>query len=258
VIRIKRPVAVPEVLRTRGTRNRDRVCARVEAHQNGFNPAGKITFNQNVYGHVTVKEAISQAQHMKCCYCESVVGNAGDVEHFRPKGGVCQRKGAPAQTPGYYWLAYAWTNLLLACKPCNQLYKQNYFPLANPRQRACDPGDDLSRERVLLIDPADTDPTAYISFRREIPYAVRGNRIGRTTIEVLQLHQREDLNERRRARLEFLAEMRSVIELAGADPGNARLRAAAARADRILQRALTDAGEFSAMARAAHTAGLLG
>ena len=100
------------------------------------------------------------------------------------------------------------------------------------------------------------EPEDYISFRREVPYAVRGNRIGKSTLEVLQLHNRTDLNDRRRTHLESVIQMRVVVDLAKLNPKNLRLRKAARRAEAFLVRALSDAGEFSAMTKAARAAGL--
>jgi hypothetical protein len=67
----------------------------------------------------------------KCAYCESVILNThpGEVEHFRPKGRVRGRDGkvekvtiggAETEHPGYWWLAYAWSNLLPCCIDCNR------------------------------------------------------------------------------------------------------------------------------------------
>lgn len=53
------------------------------------------------------------------------------VEHFRPKGGWRQSPGQPIEQPGYYWLAYEWSNLFLACGPCNSRHKRNLFPLTD-------------------------------------------------------------------------------------------------------------------------------
>ena len=60
------------------------------------------------------------------------------------------------EQPGYFWLAYVWENLFFACQLCNQTFKQNLFPLANPtKRRARSHMDDLSAEEPLLIHPAD-------------------------------------------------------------------------------------------------------
>ena len=60
-----------------------------------------------------------------------------DVEHFRPKAEV---KEAGENHQGYWWLAYSWENLLIACKTCNQEYKRIKIPTEgrekkNPTQK---------------------------------------------------------------------------------------------------------------------------
>ena len=64
-------------------------------------------FDSSVYGHKTVKKALIEAQHGKCCFCEAKVVHIsyGDVEHFRPKGGVSSERGRPPRQAG----------VLLAC-----------------------------------------------------------------------------------------------------------------------------------------------
>ncbi len=75
----------------------------------------------SVYGHRAVRSALAACQFGKCCFCESKIQHvmSGEVEHFRPKGGVRQRRSDPLDRPGYYWLAYDWSNLLLSCQSCN-------------------------------------------------------------------------------------------------------------------------------------------
>jgi len=135
--------------------------------------------NRDVYGHPQVTAAIEEIFHGKCAYCESKITNAEwDVEHFRPKGRVAER----GDHPGYYWLAYTWTNLYPSCKLCNQKRrgrprwrdfrwtaaagKQDQFPLEDEATRAMTPGDDLLREKTLLIDPcrAEDEPSQYLIF----------------------------------------------------------------------------------------------
>ncbi len=87
-------------------------------------------------------------QHDKCAFCESKVSAIayGDVEHFRPKAGYQQSHDDDLQRPGYYWLAYEWSNLFFSCSICNQQGKRNVFPLANPRRRATCHRDDIGLE----------------------------------------------------------------------------------------------------------------
>lgn len=101
----------------------------------------------------------------KCVWCEQLRAwkRELDVEHYRPKVKVTQwalnppivSDVPPAEVnvgPGYWWLAFRWTNYSLACKPCNQGWKRNLFPVAEPRQ-ACTEGVE-STEKPLLLDPA--------------------------------------------------------------------------------------------------------
>ena len=71
------------------------------------------------YKHDEIKAHLKSIYHGKCAYCETLVEQL-HVEHFRPKRG------------GYYWLAYSWDNLLLACPTCNTS-KKNGFPIKNTK-----------------------------------------------------------------------------------------------------------------------------
>jgi hypothetical protein len=51
------------------------------------------------------------------------------------------------EQPGYFWLAYVWANLFLACQLCNQSFKKNLFPLADPAKRARSHLHDLGARR---------------------------------------------------------------------------------------------------------------
>ncbi|MEZ4885199.1 MAG: HNH endonuclease [Chitinophagales bacterium] len=76
--------------------------------------AGKYCSSDNLYKPNKVKIALDAIYHRKCAYCEkSLKDTDRHVEHYRPK--------AP-----YFWLAFSWDNLLIACKKCNEL-KSNQF-----------------------------------------------------------------------------------------------------------------------------------
>jgi hypothetical protein len=183
------------------------------------------------------------------------VGEDGDVEHFRPKAGWCQGAGEPLNTPGYYWLAYDWNNLLLCCSACNQRFKRNYFPLVNPEARANAPEDDISLEVPLFINPAERDPAEFIDFRKEIAYAIDDNPIGKMTIGALGLN-RANFNERRR---DHLARLTALHEAIGVLRSRGYLSATEQdivdRAQVLLDQAAADSAEFAAMARAAKRVG---
>lgn len=109
-----------------------------------------------------VREPLWHLHHGKCCYCERKRGinRESDIEHYRPKSKVTGED----NHPGYWWLAYEWTNYLFSCKPCNQSHKRNHFPLLPGSSRAPGPDDNLSAERPVLLNPIDDDPASCITF----------------------------------------------------------------------------------------------
>ena len=138
----------------------------------------------DLYRDDELRRALERLFHRKCAYCESRLGTVGpeEVEHYRPKGGIAERR----EHPGYYWLAYAWDNLYPACTYCNQKRrdrpswhepatgpvagKATLFPLENESERAMSPDADLGMERPLLIAPCEPKIDPEQHFR----YDVRG------------------------------------------------------------------------------------
>ena len=250
MIKITKPPA-PAVLAKRGAARRDKHCRDYDFDPAGYDE-GRKTFplDAKIYADAAVKQALIDAQHGKCCFCEEKVGVGGDVEHFRPKGGVCQGEDLPLERPGYYWLAYDWGNLLLACRVCNQHFKASYFPLLKPADRARNHHGGVSREEPLLIHPAQEDPALLIGFRQEVPYAIRGSRRARETIRLLGLN-RSDLTEKRRGCLKNLILLRDVVGQSAKLRGSVAGRRVLAEAEDVLQKATLDSAEFASMARAA-------
>jgi hypothetical protein len=103
----------------------------------------------------------------KCVWCEELrpALRELDVDHYRPKAEITEWVGSPPVVsdtpprqivlgPGYWWLAFEWTNYSLACKTCNQGWKRNLFPVAAPRA-GCVEGVEAT-EIPLLLDPASS------------------------------------------------------------------------------------------------------
>ena len=134
----------------------------------------KKSFKFAVYG--KAREALTELFKGKCSYCESDFASvmSGDVEHFRPKGGVLVDK---KLRPGYYWLAASWDNLLISCKDCNSQRNQrimgvegrvlagklNQFPLNDEHARARRPRD-VANEVPLLLNPYIDNPERYLTY----------------------------------------------------------------------------------------------
>jgi 5-methylcytosine-specific restriction endonuclease McrA len=139
----------------------------------------------------------------RCAYCERSVGNQhGDIDHYRPKGAVRDEqrnvvtrtiKGHERPHPGYYWLAYEWTNLILACQSCNQPMpghwgKHDRFPVDG--DRAWKPGDEAN-EKPLLLHPAFDDPAEHIELDPLTGILRDTTERGRATIAIFGLNQRD-------------------------------------------------------------------
>lgn len=239
MIQVAKLAKAPAVLITKGKPKRG---AYIAAYNKGVR---EFSFDSKIYGHKTVREALIKAHHDKCFLCESKTTHTGfgDVEHFRPKAAYRQSLSEPLQKPGYYWLAYEWSNLFLSCQLCNQLFKKNLFPLANPKARATSHKDKTTREKPLFIDPSIDNPEKYISFRREVPYPINDNQRGKATIIDLGLTRRK-LNEKRLERYELLKHLYDIAFRTPAIPESKS-------AKDLLAKAEQDNAEYASMARAA-------
>ena len=251
MIKITKSAAAPAILRTRGRAKRAEHCRQYTRKSEEFD-SGRLlfTFDATIYGDATVKNALIAAQHGKCCFCERKVSLEGDIEHFRPKGNCSQGPKKRQERPGYYWLTYDWSNLLLSCSICNQRHKRSYFPLVEPNKRAKNHTQSISQEDPLLIDPATQDPEQHISFRKEIPYAINGGPHGRATITVLKL-DRPSLNEARREHLTHIVFMKRILDLENKYSASHDGRKVLKEAKDFLDNSTLDSAEFAAMARAA-------
>ncbi|MBB3281895.1 hypothetical protein [Mitsuaria sp. BK037] len=152
------------------------------------------------------KHQFSKAQLGKCGYCEGTVLGLqhGDVEHIRPKAEIRQLDDDPAKwgrealwsssvsgrssvgttiKPGYWWLAYDWTNYLLSCQICNQQWKANFFPVDGTHPSGPpEPGAPASA-KPLLLSPFDIgfNPADHFDYGRIGEIRYRTER-GRATI----------------------------------------------------------------------------
>lgn len=135
-------------------------------------------FNYKTYNDPVLKAELKKI-FPKCAYCESPYAavSDGDVEHFRPKGQVSEKN---PKSPGYYWLANDWDNLLISCQHCNQrrlheLFgatklesygKLDQFPLSNETKRVTKEGKSLSEEEKvrLLLNPCKDKPETHFEY----------------------------------------------------------------------------------------------
>lgn len=165
-------------------------------------PTNVSSINPAHYKGKDVKRQLMLDQYGKCVYFECRLnGDYGHVDHYRPKAGYTVPPSNVLKTPGYYWLAYEWSNLFLSCSTCNTSYKQNHFALEDESQRDI-ANQNISKEVPLLINPYEEDPKLHLKFHQYIlaPILIDGkeSKKGRYTIDVLQLNTRTSLVEYRR------------------------------------------------------------
>ena len=205
-------------------------------------------FDKEIYGHTSVKTSLKAAQHNKCCYCEGRFSStsSGDVEHYRPKKGVYQDVGKPIENPGYYWLAYSWSNLYYSCEICNRGSKRSLFPLRDPTKRARLHTDNIGDEQPMLLDPGGPDdPRDHIHFREHLPHGITPK--GEQTIKAIKL-DRLALNDERWTTFDNLRTLKKIVEIYDAAP-SANLAAVASDARRKLANAIKADAIYSAMAQ---------
>jgi uncharacterized protein (TIGR02646 family) len=207
MIPIKKPQNPPNILKTKGKEATKELCQLYDKGIRDFD------FDNNIYGHKEVKEALIKAQLKKCAFCETKLPrSSGDVEHFRPKGGYKQENSDKLQKNGYYWLAYDWENLFFSCEYCNRIFKRNLFPLENPHERAISHKHDVKKEKTLLINPAiEKEIEKIIFFESEYIVAVDDNDKGTQTIDGFGLND-DDLVEDRRKELNKIKIMLNLVK----------------------------------------------
>lgn len=156
---------------------------------------------------------LNQPFYGKCAYCEQkIIGDqSGDMEHYRPKGGVndLQNKpvminqgGTQVKHQGYYWLAYDWKNLLPSCNHCDtyqedkvtgqKVGKGNRFPVDG--DYAVAPGEE-SDESPLLLNPVIDDPREHLGIDSTGVLNCSTQR-GKVTVDILGLNARDLPNDR--------------------------------------------------------------
>lgn len=231
MILLRRPAEPPDFAeRTREARQR--VAEAIEA---GEAPS----FEPPVWRDYDYKAVLAEAQNGRCAYCESDVltVSTGEIDHFRPKGGVTaldddptswgrevpglsnvqDRREVVLSERGYWWLAYAWDNLCFVCDRCNTGWKRRIFPVAEtPR---CLPPRPGIEETCLLLDPyGDENPGSHLHFGdlghfEEVP----GSRKGFETIRTLGLN-RERLSASRREQAQPVYQILATLERDPSEP----------------------------------------
>lgn len=206
MIHIERPAA-PEFL----TDPNRKWVKEIEKAKKHYEDPNAKAFEFSAYNDPELKAALKEV-FKKCAYCETNYGAVydGDVEHFRPKGKVSEKN---PQTPGYYWLANDWDNLLMSCQHCNQrrnhvvealsaavsLGKLDQFPLIDETKRAMTPDDEIAEEESvrLLLHPCKDRPEEHFEYEDKESVMIPLSERAKTSIEVYALRRPELVRARK-------------------------------------------------------------
>lgn len=224
-------------------------------------PAQPGAVDPGIYADTRVKAALEQLFHDKCAYCETKITAPSDwdVEHFRPKGRVAERR----DHAGYYWLAYDWSNLFPSCQHCNQRRKdsprwgdlryaeaggkEDQFPLEDEGTRAMVPGANQKREKRLLLDPCHDHPEDHLRYAMGGQIvAVAGDLKGEVSIKVFHLARRR----LRVARQDVIAAAVSSLKLIRKYESEGRMEVAADFRRLLETFLLADRCQYAGAARA--------
>jgi uncharacterized protein (TIGR02646 family) len=172
---------------------------------NGETYIDRGEFN-NRYKRSDIRIALNTIYYHKCAYCEQKVEQY-NIEHYRPKS-------------TYYWLAFSWNNLIMACPTCNQNKGTNFelegqpvsFDNTEANLRAINNisiGYD-QLEQPLMVNPEITDPSGQIEFQKD-GLIISADKRFSYTIEKCKV-DRSYLNDERRKLLEvFTRDIRSAL-----------------------------------------------
>src|SRR5688572_18289656 len=158
----------------------------------------RLKFDQSLLNEIT--DDLNRVCKGKCAYCESRLSewSAMNVESFRPKSGAKGLTSSSYAPMHYWWLAYAWDNMLMACEICNQKYKRDFFPVEDEGKRAPigATGEELIKENALLIDPAFDNPAEHLAFEESgliRPLTTKG----KVTVDIIGLNREELVSGRK-------------------------------------------------------------
>ncbi|MNK88013.1 hypothetical protein D3C87_1079630 [compost metagenome] len=185
-------------------------------------------FKFKMYRAEQLKTALKEV-FKKCAYCESRYGPSsdGDVEHFRPKLRV---QGKIPETPGYFWLANDWDNLLLSCQHCNQgrkhilndtkeaetpisVGKLDQFPLRAPGEWIQNHTAQLNSEEPhrLLLNPCTDQPEKHFSYDLTEGLMIPADDRASTSIEVYALRRILLVQERKTLLISLLGHLEELL-----------------------------------------------
>jgi uncharacterized protein (TIGR02646 family) len=161
----------------------------------------RFDFNRWPWQSDELRTALAETSGGRCSFC-GFFGRpvmSMDTHRLRPPQGAVEIDGVTSR-PHYWWLAYEWENLCLACRVCHKA-QGSKFPTERKRVPVGTREDLNEREQPLLIDPFAEDPERHFAYLDSGEVAWFDLR-ALTTIETFDLN-RPALVENRRHEVEL-------------------------------------------------------
>ncbi|MFK7796745.1 MAG: HNH endonuclease [Aureispira sp.] len=175
----------------------------------------------------TTIDALALLYKDKCAICERKRGMELEVDHYRPKKPRNNKTNIEYNQPGYYWLAYTWSNLIPLCSKCNN-NKSNKFPLSGwsntnrvtshsnalrlPSFRPYDLAWLQSQEQPFIIHPeVETQPERHFIFTKD--GSIKGRTPeGKETIIICKLNRKDLRRERIEIRQDYVMSIKGALD----------------------------------------------
>lgn len=166
-------------------------ASRKDAFDKNVN-ARAYSFGKKLYKTGKIQKKLNEIYHLKCAFCEQKLLDAPKhIEHYRPKD-------------TYYWLAYSWDNLLLACGSCNSAKGKNFKIENNQASYNNETFDEVHTlgksyddiEKPFIIHPEKEDILKYIKYDKKGKVSSKNLRVQHTIEDACKLNRDELVKKR--------------------------------------------------------------
>lgn len=171
------------------------------------------------YKYHDIKEVLFDIYNKKCAFCEQRI-EVPHIEHFRPKN-------------TYYWLAYSWDNLILACPTCNTFKSRKFLVAGTFFQFQFDPATTFQNihrscavidvsEKPVLVNPEVEDLSADLIFNEYGEVKSTNARL-QHTIEQCMISRDDLCYQRKKILDDFKKDIERVFESCN-DPNERKIK----------------------------------
>lgn len=194
MIRIPRATGEPPALSGQRARKAWEQAARFFGSRSKQVLQSQHEFDRGLLELPSLHRALGRVFSHRCAFCgRGEATTSLETHHFRPPEGAVAADGSSSRRH-YWWLAYRWENLYLACSECRKAQGQK-FPVSDRRARVGSGPEALAKESPLLLDPVLDDPEQVLVYL-DSGEIVSGDARGKATIDTFELNRRRLVKER--------------------------------------------------------------